>query len=165
VKDLADHFRRAGRPLVTARGFFRCKCSTVARTQIEPAPVEWGWTCVSHRTLTLLIDPRALLDLIEHPSRPGNGRCHAPGNARRSPRHGAHRLLRSTDESVGETGRFRKPIVWRGAGQDDLLRAGQVDPVTDTDEDRMDAVLRALERDPTAITSPSAHGMECANGR
>jgi len=26
-------------------------------------------------------------------------------------------------------------------------------------------ILQALDRDPTAITSPRAHGMECANGR
>lgn len=52
-----------------------------------------------------------------------------------------HRPLRSADELVGEAGRFREPIP-DGAGKDDLLRGAQVDQVTDTDEDRIDAVLR-----------------------
>jgi hypothetical protein len=53
-----------------------------------------------------------------------------------------HRPLSSADELVGEAGRFREPIA-DGAGKDDLLRGAQVDQVTDTDEDRIDAILRS----------------------
>jgi hypothetical protein len=49
---------------------------------------------------------------------------------------------RSADELVGVAGRFRETTT-DGAGQDDLLRGAQVDQVTDTVEDRSDAVLRA----------------------
>jgi len=52
------------------------------------------------------------------------------------------RPLHSADELVGEAGRFREPIS-DGAGRDNPLRGVQVDQVTDTDEDRIDAVLRA----------------------
>jgi hypothetical protein len=54
----------------------------------------------------------------------------------------SHRPLCSANELVGEAGRFRETIT-DGAGKDDLLRSAQIDQVTDTDEDRLDAVLRA----------------------
>jgi hypothetical protein len=50
-----------------------------------------------------------------------------------------HRPLRSADELAGEAGRFREPIT-DGAGKDDPLRGAPVDQVTDTGEDRVDAV-------------------------
>ena len=53
-----------------------------------------------------------------------------------------HRPLRSAHELVGEAGRFREPIP-DGAGKDDLLRAAQVDQVTDTDEDRIGGSLES----------------------
>jgi hypothetical protein len=43
---------------------------------------------------------------------------------------------------VGEARRLREPIPDR-AGKDDALRGAQVYQVTDADEDRLDAVLRA----------------------
>jgi hypothetical protein len=54
-----------------------------------------------------------------------------------------HRPLRSADELVGETGRFRETIP-EGAGGDDLLRGAQGDQVTDRDEDSQPSLISSV---------------------